>query len=138
MSKQRIYRIWSGIVQRCTNVKNEAYGNYGGRGIDLHPKWLNSEDFIEWSLNSGYGDNLTIDRLDNNKGYNPDNCRWITHVEQQLNRRDNIVNHNIEKMGKKYRVRFCRNKKRITVGVFNNLEQAIVARDSFLKSENNG
>ena len=86
----RLYNIWTHIKQRCTNPNDEAYKNYGGRGINICEEWSsNFSNFYEWSMFNGYNENLEIDRIDNNKNYSPDNCRWITHQEQQLNKRNN-------------------------------------------------
>ena len=99
MSKaNRLRNIWCGIKRRCTNPKDSRYPRYGGRGIAICDDWLYSFDsFQQWAINNGYSDNLTIDRIDNNGDYIPDNCRWITHSEQQRNRNNNIrVEHNGE------------------------------------------
>lgn len=86
----RLYNIWSGIIDRTHNPKNAAYKNYGGRGISVCSEWAeNFENFYQWSMKSGYTDDLTIDRLNNDGDYCPDNCRWITLQEQQNNRRSN-------------------------------------------------
>lgn len=86
----RLYRIWINMKQRCLNLNNQAYLNYGDRGILICNEWLDKEkgyiNFKNWSLSNGYKDNLTIDRKDNNLGYNPDNCRWILHIENMRNR----------------------------------------------------
>lgn len=86
----RLYRILSGMKQRCRNPKCERYSDYGGRGLDVCPEWEDTDNFIEWALSNGYADNLTIDRIDNNKGYSPDNCHWITLKEQNDNRRTGL------------------------------------------------
>lgn len=83
-----MYRIWSGMKRRCYNQNAINYNNYGGRGITVCDEWLNDFDaFQKWALAHGYADNLTIDRIDNYKGYSPDNCQWITIQEQQHHRR---------------------------------------------------
>ncbi|WP_238917369.1 hypothetical protein [Clostridium sp. YIM B02555] len=87
----RIYNIWSNMKQRCTNLRNSQYKNYGGRGISVCDEWINSySSFKEWALSNGYKDNLTIDREDNNGNYEPNNCRWVTRKVQQRNTRANV------------------------------------------------
>jgi len=82
--RTRLHTIWQGMKQRCYSKKNPAFKDYGCRGITVCEEWLKSfSNFQEWALNSGYCDNLTIDRIDNDKGYCPDNCQWITIQEQQ-------------------------------------------------------
>ena len=86
----RLYRIWRGINDRCRNPKAPSYNLYGGRGITVCPEWRTPQNFFDWAFDNGYSDNLTIDRIDCDKGYSPDNCRWITSDEQQRNKRNNV------------------------------------------------
>lgn len=90
MSRTRPYRIWQGIKSRCTNEKTINYPAYGGRGIVLCKKWLQFPGFWE-DMEEGYSKNLTIDRIDVNKGYYKENCRWITYKEQNFNKRTNHI-----------------------------------------------
>lgn len=86
LSSTRIYNIWIDMKKRCYNTKSNRYKRYGGRGITVCDEWLhNPKAFFEWSIENGYADNLTIDRIDNDGNYEPGNCRWITQKEQQRN-----------------------------------------------------
>lgn len=87
---QSLKNRWSGIKERCYNPKIKAYKNYGGRGITVCDEWINNfEAFCEWSKNNGFRIDLELDRIDNDKGYSPDNCRYVTHKENNRNRRNN-------------------------------------------------
>lgn len=89
-SRTRLYRIWIGIKYRCLCKSSPVYNLYGGRGITLCEDWKTFIPFKEWAESHGYNRSLTIDRIDNNSGYCPDNCRWTTMKEQGLNRNTTI------------------------------------------------
>lgn len=93
LSGTRIYNIWIGMRDRCNNPKNDSYKYYGGRGIKVCEEWYKSfESFYKWAMSNGYKEHLTIDRINNDKGYEPDNCRWATYKEQNNNKRNNRKN----------------------------------------------
>jgi len=88
LTHHRIYKIYLGMKQRCYNKKNTKYPLYGGRGITICDEWLNDvTKFYEWSMANGYKDNLSIDRINNDMGYSPENCRWESKLTQSRNRR---------------------------------------------------
>lgn len=95
--RTRLYFIWTNMKQRCKNKNNSAFKNYGGRGIKICPDWESYANFKKWAFESGYSDSLTIDRIDVNGDYCPENCRWITMKEQGRNTRVNVlITHNGE------------------------------------------
>jgi hypothetical protein len=85
-----IYGSWYAMKQRCNNPKNKQYKDYGGRGIKYIPAWDTFETF-EKDMSLEYQKNLTLDRIDNSKGYSKENCRWATRKQQNQNKRCNIV-----------------------------------------------
>lgn len=86
MRRTKIYKVWCSMKERCQNPHNKRYPRYGGRGIAVCPEWSNSfKAFYEWASAAGYSEGLSIDRVDNDKGYSPDNCRWATRKVQNRN-----------------------------------------------------
>ena len=99
-SDTRLNHIWSAMKQRCYNPSNKNYNRYGGRGITICDEWRNDfQAFYEWAMANGYEEQAavgkcTIDRIDNDKGYNPENCRWVDMTAQRNNRSDSRRNNN--------------------------------------------
>lgn len=83
----RLYKIFSMMKDRCYNKNSKAYMYYGGKGVSICDEWLNDfQVFYNWAIQNGYNDNLTIERMDVNGNYEPNNCKWITQSEQTRNR----------------------------------------------------
>lgn len=85
-SRTRIYTIWRSMLSRCSNPANKAYSYYGGKGITVCKEWSTFDNFYQWAMQNGYADTLTIDRINGDGNYQPDNCRWVTRAEQNKNR----------------------------------------------------
>ena len=102
LRNSRLWNIWRGILYRCSNTNCCNWQHYGGRGITVYEEWKNDFfKFKEWAENNGYNDSLTIDRIDVDGNYCPDNCRWVSMKAQQNNRRNN---HYVVWQGEKYSV----------------------------------
>lgn len=100
LSKTRLHGIWNMMKQRCNNPNQPKYKDYGGRGIKVCNEWQNSfESFYLWAMSNGYSDELSIDRIDVNGNYEPNNCRWVTNKVQSNNTR---VNHCVEYNGESH------------------------------------
>lgn len=96
MARTRLYRSWTNMRNRCNREKDREYKHYGGKGIKVCDEWKNDfKPFMEWALSNGYNDTLTIDRINVDGNYEPDNCRWITRKEQNNNMTSNVrLTHN--------------------------------------------
>lgn len=91
-SKTRLYIAWTSMKNRCSNPKYPKYDDWGGRGIRVCSQWSEFEPFMEWSLSHGYSEDLSIDRIDVDGDYTPDNCRWVARIEQARNTRTYLTN----------------------------------------------
>ena len=113
LSNHKVYRAWTNIVYRCTNKKDKYFKDYGERGITVCNEWKNDfMSFYNWSIENGYKDNLSIDRIDNDGNYEPGNCRWTDNFTQAQNKRPLSIKNTSGYKGAFFKQRSDRYKKR--------------------------
>lgn len=117
LNKHRLYNIWAEMKARCNNQKNKHFNDYGGRGITVCDRWLDVRNFID-DMYPTFKDGLSIDRIDNNKGYSKDNCRWTTNIIQSRNTRLIRINNSSGYRG----VSFNKKKKKFVAQIMVNLK----------------
>lgn len=128
------YMAWAHMLQRCTNKKDKSYKHYGGRGISVCDRWLKFENFYV-DMGDRPDKKLTLERIDNDKGYYPENCKWATRCEQQRNHRidkknvTGITGVSWDSQRKKYVAGIAVNGKTVFLGRFDLLEDAKKARE---------
>lgn len=148
--KHKLYRVWQDIKDRCNNPNHKGYQNYGGRGITICDEWQNSPKlFIEWCLENGWDyfegkgkrNTTLIDRKDNDKGYCPDNCRFIDNSVSRINTRLNKDNTSgyrgvyYHKSLEKYQALVIYKKERFNIGTFDTAKEAAIARNNFIEEK---
>lgn len=123
------YRAWSHMKERCSNIKAQEYESYGGRGIKVCERWLKFENFYA-DMGDRPSNKHSLDRIDNDGNYEPDNCRWATGIEQVLNRRTNKNNTSgykgvsFDKRKGRWTAQMSVNYKHVFLGYFDDPEQA--------------
>jgi len=130
--KHPYYSIWANMMARCYDINNQAFCNYGARGIKVCSRWWHFKNFVI-DMGNKPSDTFTLDRINNNLGYNKDNCKWSDRSEQNLNRRlfrNNVTGYTgIVKIANRYEARVDYLGKRYRLGRFISMEAAIAARD---------
>ena len=139
MSSNKFYKTWHSMIYRCNNPKNKKYKDYGARGITVCEEWLDVATFIAWAESTHPNiEGVSLDRIDNDKGYNPENCRWADRSTQGTNRRKMRTNTSgfvgvywdISK--NKWTAKVGSNNKLINIGSFKTKEEAAQARDTYI------
>ena len=137
LSSHKLYNVFTAMKNRCYNPESISYPWYGAQGIDIYKDWLDDyTNFHDWALNTGFNEDLEIDRIDSSKGYYPENCRWVTRREQNINqraRKDNTSGVRGVKWNgarRKWEVNISVNKKQLYIGLFEDFDEAVEARKS--------
>ena len=140
MKGTRIYTTWQNMKARCNNKNNKSYSDYGGRGITVCKEWLNSfEAFYTWAVKNNYTDLLEIDRINNDLGYAPENCRWVDSYTQGANKRVRIKNNGLCTGIHPYKNKFKamithKDNPAVYLGVYNTLEEAVNVRNKYIEN----
>ena len=143
LSNSRIFYIWSNMKKRVLNPNTPDYNNYGGRGITICDEWKNDfMSFYNWAMSNGYSDELSIDRIDNDGNYCPENCRWTTKSIQARNRRIQKSNKSgfkgvcFSKIEGKFSSRITILNKRINLGSFLTAVEGAIAYNNYIIENN--
>ena len=135
----KFYQTWYGMLQRCTNTMGQDYKNYGGRGIIVCEEWLDIKKFIAWAESTHPNiEGYTLDRIDNDKGYSPENCRWADKTMQSVNQRiskrntSKILGVSWKSRNKRWVAQIRHMGKKVWLGQFISIEDAIEARNSYI------
>ena len=143
LESNRFYQTWYNMVKRCTKPKAWDYKHYGGRGISVCEEWLDIKNFIAWcDLTHPNIEGMTLDRIDNDKGYSPENCTWSDKTTQCINQRVRKDNKS-GVVGVRYYGRdgvwtayISINNARKHIGQFDSIEEAVLARDNYIIENN--
>lgn len=138
MTHTRLYSIWNNLKRRCYTKSSSHYSTYGGRGIIVCKEWKdNFKNFYEWSIINGYKDDLTLDRINVNGFYSPENCRWTDFHEQAVNqrvRKDNKTGYTgVYLKNLKFASEITVYGKKIYLGCFNTVKEAVGMRNKYIK-----
>ena len=142
LGSTRLYTIWSKLKGRVLNPKDKQYNDYGGRGITICEEWLDIQNFYDWAMKNEYSDELSIDRIDNDGNYCPNNCRWTTTTIQSRNRRiykNNSSGYKGVSYNKRrgdYTAQICVDKKFIHLGSFSTPVEGAIAYNNYIIENN--
>ena len=139
LESNKFYNTWYMMVARCNNPENKNYKNYGARGITVCEEWLDVANFVAWAESTHPNiEGVTLDRIDNDKGYSPENCRWADKITQNINQRvkntnkSGFVGISWNKKTLTWRASITLARVRVSIGSFKTLEEAVLARDNYI------
>ena len=139
LEANRFYNTWYSMKQRCTSIISKAYKHYGGRGITVCDEWLDVRNFVAWAESTHPNiSGVSLDRIDNNKGYTPENCRWVDNTIQNTNKRINIRNTSgvvgvSQRRGEgNWSASLGIHGTKVYIGTFKTKEEATYARDNYI------
>ena len=144
LTKHPLYPIWKGINKRITNSNCNNFKDYGGRGIAVYSEWKNDfKTFYDWSINNGWVEGLSIDRINNDGNYEPSNCRWTTRTVQSRNQRKIMSTNKSgfrgvswDKRASKWKTQITVNNKNLSLGYFLTSFDGAIAYDTYVISNN--
>ena len=143
LTYNKFYKTWKGMLQRCTNLEHRSYKNYGARGIAVCEEWQDVTNFVAWAESTHPNmEGYTLDRIDNDKGYSPENCTWSDKTTQAINQR-RMKNNKSGYVGviwhirnKKWGAYIRINKISKQIGSFKDKMDAVQARDNYIIENN--
>lgn len=142
LSSHPLYKVWRKMIDRCDNKKAKDYRAYGDRGITVCNEWYSIVTFHSWGIANGWEDGLQIDRKENDGGYTPDNCRFVTRIINMNNRRKLNTNTSgytgvcFHKGENKFQASLYHKGKRTYLGYHKTAKKAVLVRDKFIKDNN--
>ena len=141
LSRSRFYSTWNNMMNRCYNIECNRYDDYGGRGIKVYEEWHDTKNFVKWAEET-HIEGYTLDRIDNDRGYSSDNCRWADKTTQVLNRgiaknnKSGYTGVNLSKRGGKWRASIRYKGILKNIGYYNTPLEGALARDKYIKENN--
>lgn len=143
-SSHRLFKVWIGMRERCRYEKHKDYKLYGGRGITVANEWEDFENFFNWSIGNGWKEGLVLDRVNNDLGYSPQNCRWTTQLVNAHNkglRKNNTtgyegVSFKCNRFHSRIGLTTEGSNRELYLGSYDTAEEAVIARDEFIIANN--